>query len=135
VLHVKKHAFLLPKVRKRPRRQKPNDDAFRAWIQTLPSCLSGCFSETVNGEGRNLACHVRRAGESGTGYKALFSCVPMTDEEHRYQHQYGELSCLLYFGVPLYQHPDRDEVANAKHWFEERAKKYRDEWFRMQGDP
>lgn len=119
--------FLLPKVRKRLRRQKPTDDAFRAWIQRQPSCLSGRFSESVDGECRNLACHVRRAGSSGTGYKGLFSCVPMTDEEHKLQHHYGELSCLFSckpdLGIGTFH--------EAKVWFDQQAAKYREEWFRM----
>lgn len=119
--------FLLPKVRKRPRRLKPNDDAFRAWIQTLPSCISGRFSEYVNGEGRNLACHVRRAGRSGTAYKALYSCVPMTNAEHQTQHQHGEAACLN-------RHHGTDGWPEdaAKAWFDLQARYYRDLWMKIQ---
>src|SRR5262245_14745507 len=49
--------------------------------------LAGWF---VNGEGRCVAAHVRRASDSGTAYKAAYSCVPLTDAEHRLQHQKGE---------------------------------------------
>lgn len=66
------------------------DKQYRAWIQRQPSCISGRFSEWVGGEGRCEAAHVRRAGESGTGFKAPYSCVPLTRKEHAEQHQYGE---------------------------------------------
>ncbi len=66
------------------------DDTFRAWVQRQPSAVSGDFSEYVNGEGRNIAAHVRRAGESGTGYKAEYACIPLTNDEHQLQHQKGE---------------------------------------------
>lgn len=66
------------------------DDEFRAWIQRQPSAISGDFSEYVDGEGRNIAAHVRRAGESGAGYKAPYACIPLTNAEHQNQHQVGE---------------------------------------------
>jgi hypothetical protein len=73
------------------------DAAFRAWIQTLPSCISGKSSGWLPdvGEWRNSACHVRRAGRSGVAFKEKFACIPLTNEEHQYQHQHGELACLL----------------------------------------
>lgn len=66
------------------------DAEYREWVQRQPSAFSGKFSEYVNGEGRCVAAHVRRAGESGTAYKAEYACIPLTDEEHQRQHQYGE---------------------------------------------
>lgn len=66
------------------------DDDYRKFIQRQPSCVSGEFAEFVNGEGRSVAAHVRRAGESGTGFKALYACVPLTDAEHQKQHTQGE---------------------------------------------
>lgn len=66
------------------------DDEYRAWIQRQPSAYSGLFSEYVNGEGRCIAAHVRRAGESGMGYKAGYACIPLTDAEHQQQHRDGE---------------------------------------------
>ena len=106
-----------------------DDDRFRRWIQTLPSCISGEFSEYLeNGEGRNPACHVRRASTSGTGYKAEYSCVPLTQAEHLVQHQKGEAACLnqFYGGVGTYT-PFR-----AKEWFDEQVKKYREMWEKLQ---
>lgn len=66
------------------------DEEYRAWIQRQGSAWSGKFSEYVDGEGRCIAAHVRRAGESGTAFKAPYACIPLTDEEHQRQHQVGE---------------------------------------------
>ena len=66
------------------------DDEFREWIQRRPSAYSGDYSEWINGEGRCVAAHVRRAGESGTAYKAGYACIPLTDAEHQRQHAEGE---------------------------------------------
>ncbi|WP_020474217.1 hypothetical protein [Zavarzinella formosa] len=98
------------------------DKAYRVWVQTLPSCISGQYSEWVHAEGRNLACHVRRAGKSGTAYKAEYSCVPMTREEHDYQHQHGEAACLRRFLGGEWT------VETAKAWFDEQVVRYREEW-------
>jgi hypothetical protein len=87
-------------------RAKGTDKAFREWVQRQPSCLSGRFSEWVDGEGRCLAAHVRRAGESGTAFKALYACVPLTRQEHDLQHQQGE-SALA-----------------SKEWFDEQRFRY-----------
>ena len=65
------------------------DKLYREFIKKQPGCLDGTFGEYVHGEGRNLACHIRRAGHSGVAFKAPFSCVAMTDAQHQYQHQHG----------------------------------------------
>ena len=67
-----------------------SDEAFRLWITHQPSCLSGDFGEWHDGEGRNVAAHVRsvKAG-AGVARKPPFSAVPLTDAEHRATHQYG----------------------------------------------
>lgn len=100
-----------------------SDEAYRAWIQREPSCLSGKFSEYVDGEGRNLACHVRRAATSGTGYKGEFSCVPMTNAEHQWQHQKGEFSCLAKF-LPGFNGTPQD----AKKWFDYQVNIHLQKW-------
>lgn len=98
------------------------DKAFREWISRQPSCLSGGFSEFVNGEGRNPACHVRRSSTSGTGFKAPYACVPLTSVEHALQHQRGEAACLeAYLGGVW-------TAEAAKAWFNEQVAKYRAEW-------
>src|SRR5258708_18368123 len=72
-------------------------NAYRTWIQTLPSCLDGRFSEWLEsaGEWRNPACHVRRAGRSGVAYKEEMAEIPLTHQQHAYKHSHGELACLL----------------------------------------
>ena len=116
------------------------DQAFRAWIQTLPSCLSGNFSEYLE-DGRRLcvAAHVRRAGESGIGYKAPYSTVPLTQTEHAYQHNFGELACLLKFYRN--QHfirllkaatPSKAESL-GKGWFNAQIEEYRARWKEITG--
>lgn len=68
------------------------DDEYRKFLQKLPSAYSGKYSEYVNGEGRSVVAHVRRSGDSGTGYKPKYSAIPLTFTEHQQQHQNGEES-------------------------------------------
>lgn len=86
------------------------DDEYMEWIQRQPSAYSGKFSEYVDGEGRCVAAHVRRAGESGTAYKAEYACIPLTDEEHRRQHKEGE------------------SALGGKEWFDKERRGYVQEW-------
>lgn len=102
-----------------------SDSAFRQWISTLPSFLDGTYAEYVNGQGRNAACHVRRASSSGTGFKADYQCVPMTHEQHNIQHCNGELECLLRFNRLQEFTPT---VEGAKACFDEAVKFYVELW-------
>lgn len=86
------------------------DDKFRAWVQRQPSAYSGDFSEFVDGEGRCIAAHVRRAGESGTSYKAEYACIPLTNAEHQLQHQKGE------------------SALGGKEWCDKMRLKYVEQW-------
>lgn len=116
-----------PKGRRRKKRgsAEKEDEAFREWVQRQPSCLSGSFSEYINGEGRCVSAHVRRASTSGTAYKGKLSCVPMTQEEHDYQHQHGELAVLIRFGGW------QDATGEAaKAWFDDLARHYVAKWRR-----
>lgn len=88
-----------------------SDRKYLEWIRRQPSCVSGQFSEYVNGEGRCVAAHVRRAANSGVAYKPRYSCVPLTDAEHRLQHQKGE------------------SALGTKEFFDAQAAKYRALWF------
>lgn len=95
-----------------------SDRQYRAWIQQQPSCISGAFSEYVHGDGRSIAAHVRRAGQSGTGYKAEYSCVPLTDREHRlYEHQKGSSS-----------------LGKNKEWFDNKRLEYLERWYKQAMD-
>jgi hypothetical protein len=114
------------------------DALYRTWIQTLPSCLDGkSFSEWLPslGEWRNLACHVRRAGRSGVAFKEAYACVPMTDAQHRYQHQYGELACLMKFSrdpqllCTLKNASPFEAERMAMEWFDVQVEKYREIWW------
>jgi hypothetical protein len=89
---------------------KGTDKAYRRWISFQPSCISGCFAESVAGMGRNPACHVRRAGKSGTDFKEPYACAPLTHEEHRLQHAQGE----TYFA--------------EKEWWDKQRIKYLEMW-------
>ena len=94
------------------------DNAFREWVRTLPSIISGGsedddgFEVYINGEGISEAAHVNRVPESGVGIKALFSCVPLKPSEHRLYHKKGE----------EYFHP--------KEWWTDQRNKIREQWFR-----
>lgn len=101
-----------------------DDEAFKAWIRLQPSCLTGRFTQWVDGVGMNPACHVRRAATSGTAFKAPLSCVPLHQEEHLVQHGQGEAACLeRYLGGTW-------SVETAKEFFDSQVVKYREEWER-----
>jgi hypothetical protein len=110
------------------------DAAFRAWVQTKRSCLTGKFAEWLTdiGEHRNPACHVRRAGEAGTGYKPPYSAVPLTNVEHDYQHRHGELAVIQKFN-PVLARTVKTEW-QAKDWFDAKAEHYRRAWYAHSGD-
>lgn len=91
-------------------RAKGTDKRYRLWISHQPSCISGHYSEWVEGVGRTEAAHVRRAGKSGTGFKAEYSCVPLLRTEHQTQHQHGESSLA------------------SKEWWDDQVVKYRELW-------
>lgn len=86
------------------------DEEFIAWIQLQPSAYSKDFSEWVDGEGRCVAAHVRRANDSGTAYKAPYSVIPLKqNEEHMLQHEQGEsaLGGKEWFGRQRIQYVSR----------------------------
>ncbi len=113
------------------------DKAYREWVQKLPSCLDGkSFSEWIPeiGEWRNPACHVRRAGRSGVAFKEEFACIPMTHDQHAYQHNHGELACLMKFSkdkaliAKLKAAIPVDAERIAVEWFDGQVQKYRRRW-------
>lgn len=107
------------------------DDEFRAWVQRQPSCISGEWSEWLEekGEGRCIAAHVRRAGESGTGYKAPYACIPLTDKEHtQCQHLAGE-NALYALWLDLKGHRSIEASDNdAKEFFNRKRIEYVESW-------
>jgi hypothetical protein len=67
---------------KSPQRKGPvRDEAYKAWVRTLPSLVSGLTPCE--------ACHTGNDG--GMSMKANdYSCVPLTWFEHREYHQVGK---------------------------------------------
>lgn len=103
---------------------KINDKAFQEWVRTQPSCISGGFSEWVDGVGRNEYCHVRRvANGAGVGIKPPFSGVPMTHAEHAMQHQHGEAHLLAAYGII---------ADDAAAWFAAKADEYFQQYKRLE---
>jgi len=86
------------------------DKHFNAFIQTLPSCISGVFEEYVHGDGRSIAAHVRRARNSGTAYKPKYGTLPLSNREHNKQHGKGE------------------SILRPKEWFDAMQLIYRERW-------
>ena len=106
------------------------DKNFQAWVRKQPSCLSKDADwDEESGELRNEYCHVRRVSEgAGTGIKPKYFGVPMTHEEHNYQHQYGELVTLTERRPKKGADPAQWNVKTAKAWFENKAAQHRMEW-------
>ncbi|MHC5536680.1 hypothetical protein ACYOEI_00215 [Singulisphaera rosea] len=106
-------------------RKKGTDKKFLDWIRCQPSCLSGRFSEWVDGEGRSIPAHVRRAKEAGTAFKPEYSAVPLHFDEHNEQSWYGESACLNKFkpkGSGFWTNLD------AKEWFDRKRIEYLKGW-------
>lgn len=101
------------------------DAEYHAWVQRQPSCISGEFSEYVDGEGRCIAAHVRRAGQAGTGYKPPYQQIPLTNEEHRIQHQHGEAELLLESKILSLEHA---ALENVREWYDVQVFRHRHAW-------
>lgn len=100
-----------------------SDEQFRQWIQEQPSCIDS-NQDYVDGKAVCEAAHVRRAGESGTGYKAEYACVPLRHEQHILHHQNGELAVLEKYGWTTAEHSNHV----AKEWFNKQRTKYVLDW-------
>lgn len=94
------------------------DKQFLEWLSYQPSCLDGAFNQWIDGVGRNIACHVRRANNSGTGIKPQFSAVPMTDAQHKLQSQKGEVEVISKYFPELWN-PEM-----AKQWFDNQVENH-----------
>lgn len=98
---------------------------FRKFIRTLPSCLSGIREQVV-------CAHVRRVSQgAGTGYKPKLFAIPLTDSEHRYQHQHGELACIEKFLIHPIGSNDFDE-RSAKEFFSLIAMRMREKFLALE---
>jgi hypothetical protein len=72
------------------RKGPPRDEAYKAWIRTQPSLISGLTPCE--------ACHTGNDG--GMSMKASdFSCVPLTWEEHREYHRIGKAAFEKRYGL------------------------------------
>lgn len=67
------------------------DEQYQEWCRDQPCawCKKAPHWE-MDTNVRSEAAHVRRAGESGTAFKAPFATIPLCHECHRRQHQHGE---------------------------------------------
>lgn len=83
VLGIKSTPKRKPPIRAKratPRKGPPRSEAYKAWIRTLPSLVSGLKPCE--------ACHTGQDG--GMSMKASdYSCVPLTSTEHREYHRIG----------------------------------------------
>ncbi len=102
-----------------------SDAEYHQWIQRQPSCISGTSSEYVDGEGRCVAAHVRRAGPAGTGYKPPYHQIPMTNDEHQLQHQHGECELLLSARILSMKFATAEA---AQDWFDTQVFRHRHAW-------
>lgn len=109
-----------------PASGRGTDAEFLNWLTYQPSCLDGGFSFTdEQGKPRNVACHVRRvAAGAGMATKPIFSAVPMTDEQHKLQHQRGEMAVIEKYCIGV--RPTSPE--QAKQWFETEAAEHLQRW-------
>ncbi len=79
-----------------------SDSDYQSWIWHRPCIVCGYRDYSTDWpDGICESAHVRRAGESGTGYKAEYATVPMCHEDHACQHQHGELAVYKVAGCPL----------------------------------
>ena len=69
-------------------KKKGTEQEYFAWLRKCVSCLYPEYSEYINGEGRCIVAHVRNTN-GGIGYKPPYSAVPLTQDQHAKQHQYG----------------------------------------------
>ena len=92
------------------------DSDFQAFLRLQASCLDGDTPCVV--------CHVRRTANAGTGFKPLYSAVPMTFDQHNEQSWHGESACLNRFI------PKKGMWTNleAKAWFDKQVEKYLELW-------
>jgi len=73
-------------------------------------------------------------------FKEEFACVPMTNEQHLYQHNFGELACLRRFtrDPQLVCTLDNASPVEAERiagdWFDSQADKYRQMWCARTGE-
>lgn len=97
--------------------------AFEGWIRRQPSVLDGAQDwDEEQGEGRCEVAHVRKVSEgAGTAEKPPYFAVPLTHEQHEFQHKHGYAAVL---GI----NKTVTEGVPALDWFTKKADQYRTEW-------
>lgn len=113
------------------------DADFRDWVERQPSVLTERFNvlDHKDGVGRCIAHHVlsadatpARDGEYPN--KPAYRSVPLTDEEHRFLHQHGQLAALReYVDVGMFQDQDANQARKAAlEWWKKMAADYVSRW-------
>lgn len=97
------------------------DKQYLEWLSFQPSCIDNAFNQ-FDDVGRNIACHVRRAGACGMAIKPVYSAVPMTSEQHQAQSLYGEAYVLHKYLGQNYS------IEQAQAWFDKQSMKYLLKW-------
>lgn len=106
------------------------ESEFEDWIRRQRSVLDGNADwDEEAGEHRNECCHVRRVAEgSGTAEKPPYFAVPMTHEQHQYQHQHGEAAVVGRFLPGAFRDCEEKAAKISAVWFEKQADKNRTDW-------
>ncbi len=105
-----------------------SDESYLEYLRAQPCIV--CGETTVNYETDEPAgdpCHVRRASNSGTGYKPQYFAVPMCHTHHQLQHTQGEVACYAAAGHRPDQLP-RTGIDAAKEWFDKQAARHLADW-------
>lgn len=95
----------------------PRNSAYLAFVRDHVSCLwwdgAPVHRDTTEEAEETIAAHVRFRGKGGMGLKPSdYRTVPLTDREHREQHQKGERSFWRGIGV----NPDKIIIALLTRW-------------------
>ena len=110
------------------------EEEYFAWVRKQPCCITGKMERnTDNGEDFTELAHVSSVKYGkGTGVKAPYFAVPMTQKMHRHvQHQNGIVSVWEKAGRNLpsgIQFPIENEVQIARYFLEMQALSYVREW-------
>lgn len=106
-----------------------SDAEFHAWVQNQMCIVCG-GQDFIEGTGEFMceAAHVRRAGESGTAYKADYAQVPMCHAHHGIQHQNGELQIYRDFMFLKHNTSKHVTLDQAKDWLDKKRIETVQEW-------
>jgi len=105
------------------------DKSYQACTRYQPCLVTGGVDwDEKKGVGRTEFAHVRRAGDSGTGYKGRYSGVPLVHEIHaNYQHRHGETAAYKYY-IDKRRRKLAITPELAKAWFDKKAAENVQKW-------